>query len=218
MTQLSKRASRRDFLVAGLGAAAGACAMSAMRTRAASAADKPAKPKPESPPWATKDLRAGIIGTDNSHAVAFSERLPRRIRSGGSRSWRPSRAAAPTCRSAPTASRRFAETVRANGVEFVDTIEELLPKVDVVLLHSVDGRPHLAQATPVLKAGKRLFIDKPLAATVADAHGSRNCRRRRARRISVPRRCGFAATWRNCATIRAWARSSRSSSRTAGPA
>jgi predicted dehydrogenase len=41
--------------------------------------------------------------------------------------------------------------------------------VDVVLLESVDGRPHLAQATPVLKAGKRLFIDKPLAASLEDA-------------------------------------------------
>ena len=38
-----------------------------------------------------------------------------------------------------------------------------------MLLESVDGRPHLAQATPVLKAGKRLFIDKPLAASLEDA-------------------------------------------------
>ena len=50
----------------------------------------------------------------------------------------------------------------------VGSIEELLPKVDVVLLESVDGRPHLAQARPVLKAGKRLFIDKPLAASLDD--------------------------------------------------
>jgi predicted dehydrogenase len=33
----------------------------------------------------------------------------------------------------------------------------------------VDGRPHLAQVTPVLKAGKRVFIDKPLAASLEDA-------------------------------------------------
>jgi hypothetical protein len=41
--------------------------------------------------------------------------------------------------------------------------------VDVVLLTSVDGRPHLSQVTPVLKAGKRVFIDKPLAASLEDA-------------------------------------------------
>jgi predicted dehydrogenase len=44
----------------------------------------------------------------------------------------------------------------------------LLPKVDAVLLESVDGRPHLEQARPVIKAGKPLFIDKPAAASLAD--------------------------------------------------
>jgi predicted dehydrogenase len=55
------------------------------------------------------------------------------------------------------------------GVTIVDSIDELLKQVDVVLLESVDGRPHLAQARPVLKAGKPVFIDKPVAATLADA-------------------------------------------------
>ena len=73
----------------------------------------------------------------------------------------------------PTSADRvegFAATIHEKyGVELVGSIEELLKKVDVVLLESVDGRPHLAQATPVLKAGKRLFIDKPLAASLDDA-------------------------------------------------
>jgi predicted dehydrogenase len=38
-----------------------------------------------------------------------------------------------------------------------------------VLLESVDGRPHLAQARPVIEAKKPLFIDKPLAGSLADA-------------------------------------------------
>ena len=42
-------------------------------------------------------------------------------------------------------------------------------KVDVVLIESVDGRPHLAQAIPVLKSGKKVFIDKPIAGSLADA-------------------------------------------------
>ena len=41
--------------------------------------------------------------------------------------------------------------------------------MDVVLIESVDGRPHLAQAIPVFKAGKKVFIDKPLAGSLADA-------------------------------------------------
>ena len=73
----------------------------------------------------------------------------------------------------PTSADRvegFAKTIQEKyGVEIVGSIEELLQKVDVVLLESVDGRPHLAQATPVMKAGKRLFIDKPLAAGLEDA-------------------------------------------------
>ena len=60
----------------------------------------------------------------------------------------------------------FTEAVQKMGVEIVDSIDELLPKVDVVFLESVDGRPHLSQARPVLKAGKRLFIDKPFCAMV----------------------------------------------------
>jgi hypothetical protein len=41
--------------------------------------------------------------------------------------------------------------------------------VDVVLLESVDGRPHLEQAKPVLKARKPVFIDKPVAGSLTDA-------------------------------------------------
>src|SRR5207247_1375248 len=33
---------------------------------------------------------------------------------------------------------------------------------------SVDGRPHLEQARPVIKAHKPLFIDKPMAASLRD--------------------------------------------------
>jgi predicted dehydrogenase len=54
------------------------------------------------------------------------------------------------------------------GVEIVGSIKDLLAKVDVVLLETNDGRPHLEQAIPVLKAGKRMFIDKPIAASLQD--------------------------------------------------
>jgi len=54
------------------------------------------------------------------------------------------------------------------GVEIVDSIPALLAKVDVVLLESVDGRPHLEQVRPVFEAGKPVYIDKPLAGSLAD--------------------------------------------------
>jgi predicted dehydrogenase len=41
--------------------------------------------------------------------------------------------------------------------------------VDVVLLESVDGRPHLEQVKPVLQARKPVYIDKPMAGSLRDA-------------------------------------------------
>jgi hypothetical protein len=54
-------------------------------------------------------------------------------------------------------------------VEIVDSIPALLAKVDVVMVESVDGRPHLAQVRAVFEVGKPVYIDKPLAGTLADA-------------------------------------------------
>jgi hypothetical protein len=54
-------------------------------------------------------------------------------------------------------------------VKIVPTIEELCQQVDAVLLESVDGRPHLEQARPVIKARKPMFIDKPVAGSLHDA-------------------------------------------------
>lgn len=54
-------------------------------------------------------------------------------------------------------------------VEIVNSIDELLARCDAVMIWSLDGRMHLAQATAVLKAGKPLFIGRPLASSVEDA-------------------------------------------------
>ena len=55
------------------------------------------------------------------------------------------------------------------GVEIVDSIAELLDKVDVVMILSIDGRKHLEQARPVFASGKRLYIDKPIAGSLTEA-------------------------------------------------
>jgi len=110
----------------------------------------------ESPQWATNDLRAGIIGTDTSHAPAFTGAFQSHPQ------WRVKVVAAFKGGSPdlPTSADRvegFAKTLQDKyGVEIVGSIDELLTKVDVVLLESVDSQPRLAQATPVLKAGKRV--------------------------------------------------------------
>jgi hypothetical protein len=65
---------------------------------------------------------------------------------------------------------KFAEEIKTKyNVEIVPDISTLLSKVDAVLLESVDGRVHLEQAKQVIAAGKPMFIDKPLAASIEDA-------------------------------------------------
>jgi predicted dehydrogenase len=54
-------------------------------------------------------------------------------------------------------------------VALVGSIDEILKRCDAVMIWSLDGRMHLPQATAVLKAGKRLFIGRPLASSPADA-------------------------------------------------
>ena len=58
---------------------------------------------------------------------------------------------------------KFTQTIKAHGVEFVSSIEAVLGKVDAVMLLTNDGRPHLEQLLPIFKAGKPVFVDKPLA-------------------------------------------------------
>jgi predicted dehydrogenase len=117
--------------------------------------------------------RVGIIGLDTSHCIAFTTAL-NDPKAGPEFDGYKVVAAFPTAGSSdlPASINRiagFTEQVKNQGVEIVNSIEELLSKVDVVLLETVDGRKHLEQALPVIKAGKRMFIDKPVAASLADA-------------------------------------------------
>jgi len=65
---------------------------------------------------------------------------------------------------------QITQQMKDAGVEIVDSMDELLKKVDVVLITCIDGNRHLEQAIPVIKAKKPLFIDKPFTASYKDAH------------------------------------------------
>jgi predicted dehydrogenase len=60
------------------------------------------------------------------------------------------------------------ELKEKHGVSLVNSVEGLLAECDAVLLCSLDGRPHPAQARPVLEAGKPVFVDKPVAASLRE--------------------------------------------------
>jgi predicted dehydrogenase len=118
-------------------------------------------------------LRAGIIGLDTSHVGAFTKVLNDPKAKGvlaGVRVVAAFPGGSPDLPASRDRVAGFARELRDKyGVEIVDSIDALLPKVDVVLLESVDGRPHLEQVKPVLKARKPVFIDKPVAGSLADA-------------------------------------------------
>ena len=118
-----------------------------------------------------KPLRAGIIGLDTSHVPAFTK-LFNNPKADGDLAGIKVVAGYPGGTDMPASKDRvakFTEQVRGMGVEIVDSIPKLLEKVDVVLIESVDGRIHLQEAREVFKSGKPVYIDKPLAGTLAEA-------------------------------------------------
>src|SRR5262249_8865864 len=121
----------------------------------------------------TKTLRVGIIGLDTSHVETFTGLLNNPKAKGdlaGVRVVAAYQGGSPDIPDSRDRLDGFTKKLRDKfGVEIVDSIDKLLEKVDVVLLESVDGRPHLKQALPVLKARKPVFIDKPVAGSLADA-------------------------------------------------
>lgn len=123
------------------------------------------------------ELRLGIVGTDTSHAVAFTQLLNEASTPGhltGARVVAAYKGGSPDiAESRDRVDKLASELATRYGVEIVPDIATLVGKVDAIFLESVDGRPHLAQFREIVKAmgatKKPVFIDKPLASTLADA-------------------------------------------------
>jgi len=116
-----------------------------------------------------KTFRIGMIGLDTSHVIAFTRIINETRNNYGCKVVVGYPGGSADMPASADRVEKFTNQLRDQfGVEIVPTIEELCEKVDGVLLESVDGRPHLKQARPVIKAKKPLFIDKPVAANLAD--------------------------------------------------
>jgi len=123
-------------------------------------------------PDKSKPIRVGIIGLDTSHVTAFTKAMNDPEAKDEMASVKVVAAYPGGSKDIPSSIDRvegYTNELRNMGVEIVGSIDELLTKVDAVMLESVDGRPHLEQAIPVFKAGKPMFIDKPVAGSLADA-------------------------------------------------
>jgi len=117
-------------------------------------------------------LEIGMIGLDTSHCLAFAEMLndqasPQHV--PGCRLTLVYPRGSPDIASSISRVPDYTKKITALGVEVVDDLEAMIDRVDAVLLETNDGRPHLEQAVPVLRAGRPVFIDKPLAGSLADA-------------------------------------------------
>ena len=119
----------------------------------------------------SKPLRAGMIGLDTSHVPAFTRILNAESPKGDLAGVRvvAGYPGGTDYEASKNRVEKFTDQMRGMKVEIVATIPELLKKVDVVMLESVDGRIHLQEAIPCIKAGKPLWIDKPVAGSLADA-------------------------------------------------
>lgn len=120
-----------------------------------------------------QNLKIGIIGLDTSHAEQFTMRLndpahPNHVPGG-----RIVAAYASYSKDLEESASRvegFTATVRDKyGVAILDSIEAVCAEVDAIMLLSLDGRPHIEQIKPILAAGKRVFVDKPVAASLKEA-------------------------------------------------
>lgn len=125
-------------------------------------------PKPSAP----AGKRIGIIGLDTSHSPAFTKMFNNKTQDSKLKGYQVVAAYPYGSKDIPSSVERipkYTEEVKALGVEIVDSIDQLLEKVDFVLLETNDGRPHLEQGLQVLKAGKTMFVDKPVTASLHDA-------------------------------------------------
>lgn len=116
-------------------------------------------------------LRVGMIGLDTSHCIAFAKLLnsaddPKHV--PGAKLVMVYPKGSPDIESSVSRVPEYTVEIQKLGVEVVDDLEAMIHQVDAVLLETNDGRPHLEQVIPVLKAGKPCFIDKPIAGSLSD--------------------------------------------------
>ena len=117
-------------------------------------------------------IRAGIIGLDTGHVVAFTKTLNANPQKPEVMGVRVVAAYPQGSKDIKSSTKRVPEDtakLKELGVEITTSIDSLLDKVDVIFLETNDGRPHLEQLIPCLEAHKPVFIDKPIAGTLADA-------------------------------------------------
>ncbi|HOA72742.1 MAG TPA: Gfo/Idh/MocA family oxidoreductase [Phycisphaerae bacterium] len=114
-------------------------------------------------------IRAGMIGLDTSHCNAFAK-IFKEHPDWGVKVVAAYPSFSPDVESSANRIEEYKKVmVETHGVKLTESIDQMLEMVDVVLIESVDGRRHLPELKAVAPSGKPTFIDKPFAASLADA-------------------------------------------------
>jgi virulence factor len=116
-------------------------------------------------------IKLGVLDFDTSHVVEFTKRLNHvGIKED---QWVDGASVVVGCpgqsKIMPERIPEYVKQMKSFGVPFVDRPEEMIGKVDGVLIESQEGSPHWERAKPFLEAGIPCFIDKPFTCSVADA-------------------------------------------------
>jgi virulence factor len=116
-------------------------------------------------------LKFGILDFDTSHAVEFTKRFNHKEIAEDQ--WVDGAGVVIGCpgesKLSPERIPEYTAAMKKLGVPLVDKPEEMIGKVDVMLIEAVDGSVHYDRARPFLEAGIPCFVDKPFTCSVADA-------------------------------------------------
>ncbi len=107
-------------------------------------------------------IRIGMIGSDNSHSIAFSKLA--NLEAGEGEFKVEGAAVTHIYGTDPARTQEVAEQGRIPTI--VEHLEDMVGEVDAVICVWRHGGKHLADTAPFLKAGVPAFVDKPLTCSV----------------------------------------------------
>jgi len=127
---------------------------------------------PSSVALAAEPIKVGVIGLDNYQAVAYTHLFNDPKAQGELTGIKVVAAypgkGSPDIEESYKEIPRWIDQMKKLGVEMVDSPEEVLKRVDAVIVMTVDGRAHLNNLKPVFAAKKPVYIGRPLAASLED--------------------------------------------------
>lgn len=116
-------------------------------------------------------IKLGILDFDTSHVVAFTERLNGKHKD--KEQWVKGAKVVVACpgmsKIMPERIPGYTKRMKDLGVPLVEKPEQMIGKVDGMLIESQQGSMHYQRAKPFLEKGIPCFIDKPFTGSYADA-------------------------------------------------